>query len=120
MSERADMAMRVSAALFEDDLTVTPQVIHRLQGGSGNISDCALVRVGEAEIIKGPKIYPKIVRRILWDVRNASFVDRDGAVVWAAYDEELGVSYVGLGYLTLDQDLVREAREVGLVVVENL
>ena len=56
---------------------------------------------------EGDKFQPKAVRRWLWEQRNCRALTREGALLFASYDEAEDTTRVGVGALTTSDAAVR-------------
>lgn len=117
MGQRAEQARIASRTLFESGSELGTRIVRlcepdRLVRPSG-----FLIQVGAPLELDGDKAWPKRSRGLLWQLRSARFVDEQGAIMWALYDAEVAVTYVGVGMVTEDEDVARRARRNDLKVV---
>ena len=59
---------------------------------------------------EGKKLQPKTVRKWLWEQRDCRVLKRQGAVLFAGYDEAEDTTLVGLGAMTSPDAAVRLTR----------
>tara|TARA_Y100001937_G_scaffold117699_1_gene171253 strand:- start:263 stop:619 length:357 start_codon:yes stop_codon:yes gene_type:complete len=90
--------------------------MHTELGGSlvmlsgSSTSDRPLVNTSPEEQIGelvGNKLTPKSVRRFLWTNRKSRQVQRPNAIVWSWYDPEEDKTFIGLGAVVGQRQILR-------------
>jgi len=72
---------------------------------------------GEEGRVAGPTIYPKDVRRFLFNWRNDRRSTREGAVLVTAFDKDRNVSFIGLAALVRKEVADRMIKRKPLLAV---
>ena len=116
---RGSLAKQISRTLQGADLvgSAEPVIVFLAEPRTKhNRIEGWLIQVGEPIHTKGERAPPRVIRGVLWDLRNAEFLDREGACMWSVYDPEYEMVYSGVGLVTADETLATQAEAQGLIV----